>query len=68
MRAKDAARLSTIRLLLAAIKTVQEGGAPRGIGPSYYTLRASEGVVARDADWREILTPEMATAEILQTV
>jgi hypothetical protein len=25
-------------------------------------------VVPRDADWREILTPEMASAEILQTV
>jgi len=25
-------------------------------------------VVPRDADWRGILTPEMASAEILQTV
>jgi len=64
----DKAIIQARRLLLAAIKAVQEGGTPRGIGPSYYALRASEGVVARDADWREILTPEMATAEILQTV
>ena len=47
---------------------MREGGTPRGINPSYYPLRASEGVLARDADWREILTPEMATAEIFQTV
>jgi hypothetical protein len=25
-------------------------------------------VLPRDADWREILTPEMASAEIVQTV
>ena len=50
------------------IATVQAGGTPRGINPTYYTLRASEGVLPRDADWREALTPEMATAEILQTV
>jgi phthalate 4,5-dioxygenase len=64
----DKAIIQARRLLLEAVKTVQDGRAPRGVGPSYYTLRASEGVVPRDADWREILTPEMATAEILQTV
>jgi phenylpropionate dioxygenase-like ring-hydroxylating dioxygenase large terminal subunit len=64
----DKAIIQARRLLLGAVKTVQEGGTPRGINPSYYTLRASEGVLARDADWREVLTPEMATAEILQTV
>jgi hypothetical protein len=64
----DKAIIQARCLLLGAIKTVQEGGMPRGVKPSYYTLRASEGVVPRDADWREILTPEMATAEILQTV
>ena len=66
--AADKAIIQARRLLLAAIKTVQDGGTPRGINPTYYTLRASEGVLARDADWREVLTPEMATAEILQTV
>src|SRR5713101_10219413 len=64
----DKAIIQARRLLLGAIKTVQEGGTPRGISPSYYPLRASEGVLPRDADWREVLTPEMATAEILQTV
>jgi hypothetical protein len=64
----DKAILQARRLLLGAIKTVQAGGAPRGISPSYYSLRATEGVLPRDADWREILTPEMVTAAILQTV
>jgi hypothetical protein len=64
----DKAIIQARRLLLAAVKTVREGGTPRGINSTYYPLRASEGVVPRDADWREILTPEMASAEILQTV
>jgi hypothetical protein len=64
----DKAIIQARRLLLAAVKTVRDGGTPRGINPTYYPLRASEGVLPRDADWREILTPEMASAEILQTV
>jgi len=64
----DKAIIQARRLLLGAIKTVQQGGAPRGVEASYYTLRASEGVLPRDVDWREALTPEMAGAKILQTV
>jgi hypothetical protein len=50
------------------VRTVQEGGTPRGITPTYYSIRATEGVVPRDADWRGTLTPDMATTEIFQTV
>jgi hypothetical protein len=64
----DKAIIQARRLLLGAVKTVQQGGTPRGVEPSYYALRASEGVLPRDVDWREALTPEMATAKILQTV
>jgi phenylpropionate dioxygenase-like ring-hydroxylating dioxygenase large terminal subunit len=64
----DKAIIQARRLLLAAVKTAQEGGTPRGVAPTYYALRASEGVIPRDADWRELLTPEMASTEILQTV
>src|SRR5262245_1376867 len=64
----DKAIIQTRKLLLGAIKTNREGGIPRGVASTYYTLRASEGVLPRDADWRQLLTPEMATAEILQTV
>jgi phenylpropionate dioxygenase-like ring-hydroxylating dioxygenase large terminal subunit len=64
----DKAIIQARRLLLQAVKTVQEGGTPRGIKPTYYALRATEGVLPRDAAWRDILTPEMAGTEILQSV
>jgi len=64
----DKAVIQARRLLLQAVKTVQEGGTPRGINASYYGLRASEGVVPRDANWREILATDVPVAEILQTV
>jgi len=35
---------------------------------TYYALRAAEGVLPRDADWREVLTPEMSATRIEQTV
>jgi hypothetical protein len=64
----DKAIIQARRLLVGAVRAVQEGGAPRGVAPTYYALRAKEGVIPRDADWREVLTPEMAGTEILQTV
>jgi phthalate 4,5-dioxygenase oxygenase subunit len=64
----DKAVIQARRLLLEAVKTTAHGGTPRGIAATYYTLRAAEGVVPRDADWREILTPDMSRTEIVQTV
>jgi phthalate 4,5-dioxygenase oxygenase subunit len=64
----DKAIIQARRLLLQAIKTMQEGGTPSGINPTYYTVRAPEGVLPRDADWRELFTTETDTVEILQTV
>ena len=64
----DKAVIQARRLLLEAVKTVQAGGAPRGTSPTYYALRAAEGVVPKDADWRQMLTPEMRETAILQTV
>jgi phthalate 4,5-dioxygenase oxygenase subunit len=64
----DKAIIQARRLLLQAVKTVADGGTPRGINPTYYGLRAHEGVLPREAAWREILTSDMATTEILQTV
>jgi phenylpropionate dioxygenase-like ring-hydroxylating dioxygenase large terminal subunit len=64
----DKAIIQARRLLLEAVKTVQGGGTPRGVKPTYYGLRAGEGVLPRDADWRAILTPGLAATEILQTV
>ncbi|PYM94319.1 MAG: (2Fe-2S)-binding protein [Candidatus Rokuibacteriota bacterium] len=64
----DKAIIQARRLLLQAIKTVEEGGTPRGVNPSYYAIQAGEGVLPRDADWRTILTPDLGAAEILHTV
>jgi phthalate 4,5-dioxygenase len=64
----DKAIIQARRLLLQAVQTVQGGGVPRGIKPTYYSLRAGEGILPRDADWRRLLSPELATQEMLQTV
>ena len=64
----DKAVIQARRLLLQAVTTVEQGGTPRGINPTYYGLRASEGVVSRDANWREILARDVPATEILQTV
>ena len=60
----DRAIIQTRRLLLRAVKTVQEGGEPPGLQPSYYTIRAVERELPGDADWRELLLPELALAEV----
>lgn len=64
----DKAVIQARRLLLQAVATVEEGGTPRGINPTYYSLRASEGVLSREANWREALAPDVPAADILQTV
>ena len=64
----DKAIIQMRRLLMRSVKTVQEGGTPPGVKPTYYTVKASEGVLARDADWRAELTPEMKDVKFLQTV
>ena len=64
----DKAIIQARRLLLQAVRAVAEGGTPGGIEPTYYALRAAEGVVPPDADWRKILTPEISECRILQTV
>jgi phenylpropionate dioxygenase-like ring-hydroxylating dioxygenase large terminal subunit len=54
----DRAVIQARKLLLEAVKTVESGGTPRGVAATYYTLRAGEAVIPRDADWREISTSE----------
>jgi hypothetical protein len=63
----DKAIIQARRLLLQAVETVQEGGTPRGIEPTYYTMRAAEGVLPRAADWRDLLTAETSAVESLHT-
>ncbi|HXJ82947.1 MAG TPA: Rieske 2Fe-2S domain-containing protein [Candidatus Methylomirabilis sp.] len=64
----DRAVIQARRLLLQAIKTVEAGGTPPGIAPTYYTLRPAEAVVPRDRDWRALLAPEAPRTEVLQQV
>jgi len=64
----DKAIIQMRRLLRQAVKTVEEGGTPAGVGTSYYDLRAALEVLPRDADWRAILAPDISREKILQTV
>ena len=43
------------RLLLEAVKSVQAGETPRGIEPTYYSIKAGQGLVPADMDWRQLL-------------
>lgn len=64
----DKAIIQARKLLREAVKAVETGGTPAGLGTTYYTLRAHEAVLPRDADWRQEMTPEMREDAILQTV
>jgi phenylpropionate dioxygenase-like ring-hydroxylating dioxygenase large terminal subunit len=64
----DKAVIQARRLLLDAVRTVRDGGTPRGIAPTYYALTAAEGVLPRTADWRTLLAADAGAPEILQTV
>jgi hypothetical protein len=58
----DKAIIATRRLLLDAIKTVQAGGDPPGVGSSYYTVRAIERIVPDEESWPEVMLPLMYPA------
>jgi phthalate 4,5-dioxygenase oxygenase subunit len=64
----DKAIIQARKKLRDAIRAVQAGGTPEGLGTTYYDLRAAEGVISKDADWRQELTPHMRKEAILQTV
>jgi hypothetical protein len=64
----DKAVIQARRLLLDAIRTVRDGGVPRGVAASYYSLVAAEATLPRDVDWRTLLAPETSAPKILQTV
>jgi phthalate 4,5-dioxygenase len=49
----DRAIITARRLLLKAVKTVEDGGDPPGVAPSYYRLRAGERIVPKGANWFE---------------
>jgi phthalate 4,5-dioxygenase len=64
----DKAIIQARKLLREAVQAVAAGKAPHGTGPSYYSLRAGEAVLPRDADWRRELAPDLKEEAILATV
>ena len=52
----DQAIIQLRRLLAQAIRTTESGGTPPGVQTSYYALRALEGMIPRQADWRDHFT------------
>ena len=62
----DRAIIQARRLLLEAVKTVTDGGTPRGIEPTYTGLAAAEAVLPKGTDWRDAELP--AGSQIAQTV
>ena len=62
----DRAIIQARRLLLEAVKTVADGGAPRGVEPTYSGLAAAEAVLPKGTDWRDAELP--AGSQIAQTV
>ena len=58
----DRAIIATRRLLLQAVKTVQEGGDPLGADTSYYNARAVEQILPQGVAWRDALLSEMYPA------
>jgi phenylpropionate dioxygenase-like ring-hydroxylating dioxygenase large terminal subunit len=55
----DRAIIMSRRLLLQAVKRVQAGGDPPGLGESYYRLSAVEQVIGPDENWLEAMRPRL---------
>ena len=51
----DRAIIHARRTLLKAIRTVQDGGDPPGVAPTYYGLRAYETVLPKGVYWYEAI-------------
>jgi phthalate 4,5-dioxygenase len=64
----DKAIIQLRRKLRDAVRAVEAGQTPDGLGTTYYEIFAGEGVLPKGADWRRELTPTMRDEAILQTV
>jgi hypothetical protein len=49
----DRAIITSRQMLLEAVRTVEAGGDPPGVAPTYYKLRAVEHVLQAGGDWFE---------------
>jgi phenylpropionate dioxygenase-like ring-hydroxylating dioxygenase large terminal subunit len=58
----DRAVITARRMLLNAVKSIQDGGDPPGVSPSYYKIRAHETVLPMDAYWYEALQEQLYQA------
>ena len=61
----DKAIITTRKLLMDAIGTVQDGGEPPGVQPTYYHIRSADPIVPNERDWHEVLMKEMHSTEAL---
>ncbi len=62
----DQAIIQARRVLLQALRTVEAGGTPPGVAPSYHRLHPVEAVLGRDGDWRSLLAAQAARTHTLQ--
>ena len=62
----DKAVIQARRLLLQVITTVEAGGTPPGVEPTYYSLHPAEAVLPCGADWRTLVAPDAPRPEVLQ--
>jgi phenylpropionate dioxygenase-like ring-hydroxylating dioxygenase large terminal subunit len=59
----DRAIINARRTLLKAIKTVQDGGEPPGLAPTYYKLRSIQRVIPQGVNWFEALKADLFQLE-----
>jgi len=64
----DRAVIQARRLLLQATRTVEAGGIPPGVAPTYYPLHPAEAVVPHATDWRTLLAPAAPRPRVLEQV
>ncbi|MEX2490961.1 MAG: Rieske 2Fe-2S domain-containing protein [Nitrospirales bacterium] len=55
----DRAIIAARKLLLEAVRTVQDGGEPYGVRATYAHARAAQEIVPDSGDWRQSLIPKM---------
>jgi nitrite reductase/ring-hydroxylating ferredoxin subunit len=55
----DRAVIAARKVLQDALKTVEDGGDPPGASDTYYRIRAADGLVPSDRDWRPELLAKM---------
>ena len=55
----DIAIVAARKLLEQAMDTVKDDGEPLGVAPTYYNVRAAEGMYSKGEAWRESLLSRM---------